>query len=69
MALWVSDSSSAAREKPPNRAVASKACNALRLGMPFLMLLESVIVSLTHKIVQFYQLQCANDEHILTSTL
>ena len=31
------DSSSAARENLPSRADASKACSALRLGMPFLM--------------------------------
>ena len=36
-ALCVSASSSAAREKLPRRADASKACKALKLGTPFLM--------------------------------
>src|SRR5690606_37898423 len=61
-ALWVSDSSSAARENEPSRAVASKACKAPRLGMPCLIVQCSAFHKL-HYIVPFYQLHCAVKSH------
>src|SRR5690606_3177596 len=62
-------SSSAAREKEPNRAVASNACSAPRLGMPLRMgtkmVEEDSVLQIRQDIVQFYQLRCASSAHIL----